>query len=456
MSEFHRMITYLYLYEQGTKSRNVGFAKVERREHRCLLEIHMKNTGCSLSPVPVYFYAQRESQLAGILLGNFSLTRGSGDFKAILDAKNLKDSGYALDSVKGIYIPLTEEMMLVSQWDDDEFRPENFVDITKTGSDDSHASENTSSSQEPETPVSTRPKINSSPAREDAAVSPTPKTMNPEQAQEQANSSQPQKIANSSQSQRIANSSPAQEDAAVFPTPKNTNPEQAQEQTNPSQPQEQAVSTQTQEEPSPQHEETISLRQEKETPPAKPADALKAVEALPRPMEQNTSFHTVTGRASQTSRQNPRAAKFPGTEQSPEHSQADAPEDWDLRWRFILENYPVMTPFAGDEHTLCVRMELKDLRQLPKQFWYLGNNSFLLHGFFNYRYFILGMTEEFGVKKWFIGVPGVFQNPERVMAALFGFPEFRSEKKSPINTGEFGYWYRYLNELSEPADKEHS
>lgn len=411
MSEFHRMITYLYLYEQGTKSRNVGFAKVERREHRCLLEIHMKNTGCSLSPVPVYFYAQKESQLAGILLGNFSLTRGSGDFKAIMDAKNLKDNGYALDSVKGIYIPLTEEMMLVSQWDDDEFRPEIFVDITKTDSDDSHASENTSSSQEPETPVSTQPKINSSPAQEDAAVSPTPKNMNPEQAQEQ---------------------------------------------TNPSQPQEQAVSTQTQEEPSPQHAETISLRQEKETPSAKPADALKAVEALPRPIEQNTSFHTVTGRASQTSRQNPRAAKFPGTEQSPEHSQADAPEDWDLRWRFILENYPVMTPFAGDEHTLCVRMELKDLRQLPKQFWYLGNNSFLLHGFFNYRYFILGMTEEFGVKKWFIGVPGVFQNPERVMAALFGFPEFRSEKKSPINTGEFGYWYRYLNELSEPADKEHS
>lgn len=137
----------------------------------------------------------------------------------------------------------------------------------------------------------------------------------------------------------------------------------------------------------------------------------------------------------------------------PGHSQADEPENWDLRWRFILENYPVMTPFAGDEDTLCVRMELKDLRQLPKQFWYLGNNSFLLHGFFNYRYFILGMTEEFGVKKWFIGVPGVFQNPERVMAALFGFPEFRSEKPSPINTGEFGYWYRYLNELSEPSKK---
>ena len=112
-----------------------------------------------------------------------------------------------------------------------------------------------------------------------------------------------------------------------------------------------------------------------------------------------------------------------------------------------------LTPFSGDEDTLCVRLELKDLRQLPRQFWYLGNNSFLLHGFFNYRYLILGMTQEFGVKKWFIGIPGVFQNPERVMAALFGFPEFRREKPAPINTGEFGYWYRYLNELTQPAEK---
>ena len=92
----------------------------------------MKNTGCSTSPVPVYFYVQQETRLAGIPLGNFSLTRGSGDFKTILDAENLKDSGYRLQDVKGIYIPLTERMMLVSQWDDDEFHLEDFVELAET------------------------------------------------------------------------------------------------------------------------------------------------------------------------------------------------------------------------------------------------------------------------------------------------------------------------------------
>ena len=121
-------------------------------------------------------------------------------------------------------------------------------------------------------------------------------------------------------------------------------------------------------------------------------------------------------------------------------------EDWGMKWQMLLENYPVMTPFAGDEKTLCIRLDLKDLRLLPQKYWYLGNNSFLLHGFFNYRYLILGMTEKSGQKKWFLGIPGIFQNPERVMATLFGFPGFRNEKSASINTGEFGYWYRYLEE----------
>ena len=84
MSEFHRMITYLYLYERGIKRHNVGFAKIEKRDSQCLVEIHMKNTGHSLSPIPVYFYAENQQKFPGILLGTMGLTRGNGDFKTIL------------------------------------------------------------------------------------------------------------------------------------------------------------------------------------------------------------------------------------------------------------------------------------------------------------------------------------------------------------------------------------
>ncbi len=158
--------------------------------------------------------------------------------------------------------------------------------------------------------------------------------------------------------------------------------------------------------------------------PIGPAD-LEAAEAAPKRMPSGSS-----------------ATPFPS---QPEQEPETLPENWEQKWKFILENYPVMTPFAGDEDTICVRLELKDIRLLPRPYWYLGNNSFLLHGFFNYRYLILGAMEKSGKKRWFLGIPGIYQNPERVMATLFGFPEFRNEKSAPVNTGEFGYWFRYLN-----------
>ena len=84
----------------------------------------------------------------------------------------------------------------------------------------------------------------------------------------------------------------------------------------------------------------------------------------------------------------------------------------------------------------------KDIRELPKKYWYLGNNSFLLHGFFNYRYLVIGKIEEDTQNRWFLGVPGIYQNQERVMAIIFGFPEFMPEQVE----NRFGCWYRFFEE----------
>lgn len=480
MSGFHRMITYLYLYEQGTKSRNIGFAKIERREQCCLLEIHMKNTGCSLASVPAYLYVQQGTKLAGILLGNFALTRGSGDFKAVIDAENLKDSGYRLDDVKGIHIPLTAQMMSVSQWDDDEFDISNFVELAenKASAPDSVVGapkEDNSSPRVAQTSAHTPLPAHNTPSLQAAAEAmpaqdkdghtignetlplPEANSKDSPDAQNPASAAPAKETAEIPPEQSTTDTSPNHKADKAMPAPKNENgsappktvpPISVQKIRNNANPH-RTLSIHA------QLKEPADAQQDKDIARPKAVDALKAVEALPRPANQAADFRSVSGKNPQASGLDwfPGNPQAPGTGQAPGRSQAEEPENWDLRWRFILENYPVMTPFAGDGNTLCVRMELKDLRQLPKQFWYLGNNSFLLHGFFNYRYFILGMTEEFGVKKWFVGIPGIFQNPERVMAALFGFPEFRSEKPSPINTGEFGYWYRYLNELSEPSQK---
>lgn len=94
--------------------------------------------------------------------------------------------------------------------------------------------------------------------------------------------------------------------------------------------------------------------------------------------------------------------------------------NWSNIWENLQKGHPVYAPFE-DKNIACVRIELKDLRELPKRYWYLGNNSFLLHGFFNYRYLVIGRMD---ADRWFIGIPGIYQHQERVMAAIFGFSEF--------------------------------
>ena len=93
------------------------------------------------------------------------------------------------------------------------------------------------------------------------------------------------------------------------------------------------------------------------------------------------------------------------------------------------------------------KVEIQDIRRLPKSNWNLCNNRFLLHGFFNYHYLMLKTLEMNGEKQQFLGVPGIYEQPERMMAMLFGFPEFEAASaESKDMTGVFGYWMCPLNQ----------
>jgi hypothetical protein len=87
-------------------------------------------------------------------------------------------------------------------------------------------------------------------------------------------------------------------------------------------------------------------------------------------------------------------------------------------------------------------IEITDIRQLPKRNWYLCNNSFLVHGFFNYHYLVLKTVEQGGQVQRFLGVPGIYEQPERMMALMFGFPEFEAAQTEDAGGANslFGYW----------------
>ena len=104
---------------------------------------------------------------------------------------------------------------------------------------------------------------------------------------------------------------------------------------------------------------------------------------------------------------------------------------------------------APEETVTRKRIEITGIRDLPRANWYLCNNSFLVHGFFNYHYLLLKTVETGDKKRLFLGVPGIYEQPERVMALIFGFSEFEPEASeepccktgsSGDRTGTFGYW----------------
>ena len=110
--------------------------------------------------------------------------------------------------------------------------------------------------------------------------------------------------------------------------------------------------------------------------------------------------------------------------------------DWAKTWK-QLQAQNEKLEFRKERNGDWIKMDIKAIRSLPKRNWYLGNNSFLVHGFFNYHYLILGREMDGDKERWYLGVPGFYQQQERVMATIFGFPEFFNSQNG---AEPFGYW----------------
>lgn len=122
------------------------------------------------------------------------------------------------------------------------------------------------------------------------------------------------------------------------------------------------------------------------------------------------------------------------------------------KWEQILDSYDQIHPYGDDR--VYVKIAPKDFIILSGNCQHLVNNSFLLHGFYNYRYVILGRRENsfrelsLGEQSvslpegdYCLGVPGVYYEREKMVALMFGFEAFECEGGDP-KPGDFGYYLR--------------
>lgn len=107
------------------------------------------------------------------------------------------------------------------------------------------------------------------------------------------------------------------------------------------------------------------------------------------------------------------------------------------KWRQLSEIYPHIAPFRDQRDYLSIGPG--DFVILPEKYYRLINNSFLLHGFYNYGHMILARTMKRGEETYYIGVPGNFYEKERQVAIMFGFESFEC-RQEPTTDGDFGYY----------------
>lgn len=107
------------------------------------------------------------------------------------------------------------------------------------------------------------------------------------------------------------------------------------------------------------------------------------------------------------------------------------------KWEVIKKKYPILYPFKGQGPYVSIKPV--DLQLLSPRYHSLNQNSYLMHGFYQYRHMILGeYTQEKGTF-FYVGVPGEFVKKEQTSAAMFGFEGYE-------HSGDLGY-YLYRVEL---------
>ena len=109
------------------------------------------------------------------------------------------------------------------------------------------------------------------------------------------------------------------------------------------------------------------------------------------------------------------------------------------KWEQLCTMYPEIHPFRDSREYLSIAPT--DFVVLCKEYQKLVHNSFLLHGYYNYRHLILCRIRQKDAWQYYIGVPGNFYDREKMVAEMFGFEAFEGEKKS-ASPGDYGYYMK--------------
>jgi hypothetical protein len=479
LTDYKRMISYMYQYERGVKKKNVGYARIETRNGQCKITLHMQLLGQLNSIFPTYLIKRENEEIKLIYLGDSMLKNQILESRLSADETNIMGSGCRFSDIGGILLFLNDEVFFATEWDDKPIVAEVIIQALKPKSKEKLPEE---AGKKDIYQEASQPKINS---REDDHIQ-------SDTIIAEAQKNMKSNVQNDAYDQKeniLKNTIREEHMESFYKQPRGfeiaKRPDSQQSKQNDvsvvgksyhSVNDEKTSAFIIKEEDTEKKDELngnniinkvgeiegtqkfdniedMIWQKDESEKCQKKAENIEPInmESITDDMESEVVKRqkeklkgkikeekeaAVTEETKETDFEIKKEEKImanqseEGTEK-PEHPVAA---------RFF-ENYSRIYPFEDNEVIRCVKIEPKDIGYLPKDLWGLSNNSFLLHAYYNYHHLIFAkIKDRFGCR-YIVGVPGIYCNKERFMARMFGLESFKSAAKRELRQGDFGYWY---------------
>lgn len=505
MSNYRRLISYIYAYEGGVKGKNIGYAKVEVRGDQCRIQVNVKKVYVGSNDIGVYLL----SPGAEIMLGKIFIRGGAGEFRVSVQSGNVEGSGYSMDQCYGLTVHDVEStwQCYTTIWEDAVAQAaelnvgemaeggagQNSGDVTEKAAELELAevtSENVRAKEVPskipgdtedENGYAARFPVSAEIERELSAEESRLSNLAPweqkdveKKAAEQEDAEQ-EEAGQSEQTaggwlpepadEMMLNSMEKSADRMVGASEgmKDYIGELADSVVEESM---EGLQETLMEDPIPSMDgdetDPVTRRDDGQKQEMPVSGARMMQEAVQQALqafvggimtgpekpgakeEIKPEVSVESGMEKAAGTIPPQPLPGPGDPAQLEildRMEREAASQNHL-WNQLGRRYPKVLAFDYENGCEILSIKPQDIGLLPRDAWVYGNNSFLLHGYYNYRHLILArLNNPKGKPRYLLGVPGHYFSNEKYMASMFGFPNFVLAKRQPEADGRYGYWY---------------
>lgn len=451
MSAYHRLISYIYAYEGGIKGKNTGFAKLETRGTSCRIQVSVRRVFAGGSPIGVYLLAGQEE----IRIGTLFVRGGNGEFRAVVNCENIEGSGCNMEECCGLTLHETDSAWraYTTIWEDAVAHAAEveLADVTAEKVREQEAEKEEATRKLAENVAG---EVNSASVGKEKLDEASELTRSGEmESQDTSTETEKKEAVNINETDfGISQPQPEKlEDSNLEIFEDTETMEAVPDISETSDHQEAEVVQETQTETPQESFQESTQEVQTETPKESFQESYQEAQTEARRKDSQESTREVRKEALPDSPPDHQEAFQPGSQNQkqpqPDSSKESPKEDpAETLWDRLRVTYPKVTAFECADGCEILVIKPQDIGLLPRENWVYGNNSFLLHGYYNYRYLILARLGKPGERgRYILGVPGHYGNNEKYMAAMFGFDRFVRSTRQPPRDSRFGYWYTDLN-----------